>query len=105
MRKVHIGAHSRPLAWQHETRLAVENCPRVNSSARWYDPDVGRWLSEDPIGFDAGDANLYRYVGNGVTNTADPSGMDPRFGPFPDPGPGGEPSRSTAEQASFCKFC
>ncbi len=32
--------------------------------ARWYDPAVGRWMSEDPIGFRAGDANLYRYVGN-----------------------------------------
>ena len=47
----------------------------MNSSARWYDPEVGRWLSEDPIGFEAGDANLYRYVGNGVTGTTDPSGQ------------------------------
>jgi RHS repeat-associated protein len=28
--------------------------------ARWYDNSVGRWLSEDPIGFRAGDHNLYR---------------------------------------------
>ena len=47
----------------------------MNSSARWYDPEVGRWLSEDPIGFEAGDANLYRYVGNGVTLDTDPSGL------------------------------
>ena len=31
--------------------------------ARWYDPEVGRFASEDPLGFTAGDANLYRYVG------------------------------------------
>ncbi|HBJ39162.1 MAG TPA: hypothetical protein DDZ51_31330, partial [Planctomycetaceae bacterium] len=31
--------------------------------ARWYDPTIGRWISQDPIGFAAGDANLYRYVG------------------------------------------
>ncbi len=43
--------------------------------ARWYDPEVGRWLSEDPISFAGGDANLYRYVGNGVTASGDPSGM------------------------------
>ena len=43
--------------------------------ARWYDPAVGKWLSEDPIGFAAGDANLNRYVGNGPTNSTDPSGM------------------------------
>ena len=41
---------------------------------RWYDAGVGRWLSEDPIGFAAGDANLYRYVGNGATNATDPTG-------------------------------
>ena len=34
-----------------------------------------RWMSQDPLGYDAGDANLYRYCGNSVTNTTDPSGM------------------------------
>ena len=43
--------------------------------ARWYDAEVGRWISEDPIGFVAGDANVARYVGNGVTGAADPSGL------------------------------
>jgi RHS repeat-associated protein len=43
--------------------------------ARYYDPAVGRFVSEDPIGFAAGDANLYRYVGNEVTNATDPSGL------------------------------
>ena len=42
---------------------------------RWYDAGVGRWLSQDPIGFAAGDANLYRYVGNGATEFTDPSGL------------------------------
>ena len=45
--------------------------------ARWYDPATGRWLSQDPIGFEAGDANLYRYVGNGATTKTDPSGLQP----------------------------
>jgi RHS repeat-associated protein len=43
--------------------------------ARWYDPEIGRWLSEDPSGFDGGDANLYRYVGNSPTNFVDPTGL------------------------------
>ena len=43
--------------------------------ARWYDAGVGRWISEDPIGFVAGDANVARYVGNGVTGAVDPSGL------------------------------
>lgn len=40
-----------------------------------FDPSVGRWLQEDPIGFDGGDPNLYRYVGNRVTTATDPSGL------------------------------
>ncbi|XZE42765.1 RHS repeat-associated core domain-containing protein [Pirellulaceae bacterium SH467] len=43
--------------------------------ARWYDPQTGRWLSQDPIGFAAGDSNLYRYVGNRATTHIDPSGL------------------------------
>ena len=43
--------------------------------ARWYDPLTGRFLSEDPIGFSAGDANLYRYCGNSPTNATDPTGQ------------------------------
>jgi uncharacterized protein RhaS with RHS repeats len=39
-----------------------------------YDPSVGRWFQEDPLGVDV-DPNLYRYVGNSPTNFTDPSGM------------------------------
>jgi RHS repeat-associated protein len=42
--------------------------------ARYYDQTTGRFLSTDPIGFAAGDANLYRYVFNSPTNFTDPSG-------------------------------
>ncbi len=38
--------------------------------------DGHRFLSEDPMGFGAGDANLARYVGNGAINERDPSGND-----------------------------
>jgi RHS repeat-associated protein len=43
--------------------------------ARLYDPNLGRWTSEDPIGFAGGNANLSRYVGNAVTMYSDPSGL------------------------------
>jgi RHS repeat-associated protein len=43
--------------------------------ARYYDSAVGRFISEDPIGFSAGDSNLSRYVGNSPTNFTDPSGL------------------------------
>jgi len=52
-----------------------ENTGLQNNLNRWYDPETGRWLSEDPIGFAAGDANLFRYVGNSVTNAGDPTGL------------------------------
>jgi hypothetical protein len=40
-----------------------------------YDPTVGRWLTMDPIGFDADDANLYRYAWNSVTSVVDRDGL------------------------------
>jgi len=43
--------------------------------ARYYDPSTGRFASEDPLGFAAGDTNLYRYVGNLPVNSTDPSGL------------------------------
>ena len=43
---------------------------------RWYDPAVGRWISEDPIGFFAGDTGLARYVGNSPIKYTDPSGLE-----------------------------
>jgi RHS repeat-associated protein len=43
--------------------------------ARYYDPALGRFISQDPLGFSAGDANFYRYVRNHPTNATDPSGL------------------------------
>ena len=43
--------------------------------ARYYDPKVGRFLSEDPIGFDGGDVNLYAYVGGNPVMGIDPFGL------------------------------
>ena len=40
-----------------------------------YDPTIGRFISEDPIAFDSGDTNLYRYVGNSPTDFTDPFGL------------------------------
>ncbi|MFQ5964050.1 MAG: MopE-related protein [Candidatus Scalinduaceae bacterium] len=43
--------------------------------ARYYDPQTGRFISEDPIGFLAGDMNFYRYVKNNPVNLVDPTGL------------------------------
>ncbi len=44
--------------------------------ARWLAVGTGRWLSEDPLRFEAGDYNLYRYVGNEPMARRDPSGLE-----------------------------
>ena len=31
---------------------------------RWHDPTPCKWLNVDPVGFEASEPNLYRYVGN-----------------------------------------
>ena len=42
---------------------------------RVYSPNLGRWLSNDPLGFNAGDQNWYQAVGNNPGNGTDPSGF------------------------------
>ena len=43
--------------------------------ARYYDPELARFISEDPIGQNGG-ANQYVYVGDDPINAVDPSGTD-----------------------------
>jgi RHS repeat-associated protein len=43
--------------------------------ARYYDPKVGRFISEDPTGFDGGDVNLYAYVAGNPVMGIDPLGL------------------------------
>jgi RHS repeat-associated protein len=43
--------------------------------ARYYHPGLQRFISEDPIGFAAGDTNVYAYVFNSPTELRDPSGL------------------------------
>jgi RHS repeat-associated protein len=45
------------------------------SRARYYDPNAGRFISEDPTGFSAGN-NFYQYVLNDPLNSIDPLGLD-----------------------------
>jgi RHS repeat-associated protein len=44
-------------------------------NARYYDPSLGRFLSEDPLGFGGGDLTLYSYAGNNPVVFVDPSGL------------------------------
>jgi len=47
---------------------------------RYYDPQQGRFVTRDPIGY-AGGVNLYGYVGNNPVNSVDPLGLT--FSPDP----------------------
>ncbi len=46
-----------------------------NFRARWYDPETGRWLANDPIGISGG-LNLYAFCGNDPVNYVDPMGLN-----------------------------
>jgi RHS repeat-associated protein len=48
--------------------------------ARWYDPSMSRFISEDPIGL-AGGTNDYAYALNDPVNLSDPTGLCPCLDP------------------------
>jgi RHS repeat-associated protein len=54
-------------------RLSVESKASYYR-ARYYDPNSGRFFSEDPLGADAG-PNSYTFVGNAPANFVDPLGL------------------------------
>ncbi|MDR3198684.1 MAG: hypothetical protein LBU34_12525 [Planctomycetaceae bacterium] len=41
----------------------------------YYSPEVGRFISRDPIEYEAGDVNVYRYVSSNTITYNDPSGL------------------------------
>jgi RHS repeat-associated protein len=64
-------------AWQYgfQGGRYDSNFGFYNFQARDYWPDTGRWLTMDPMGFAAGDTDLYRFEGNGPVDRLDPSGL------------------------------
>ncbi|MDY6906537.1 MAG: RHS repeat-associated core domain-containing protein [Thermodesulfobacteriota bacterium] len=48
----------------------------VRFGYRDYDPDTGRWTAKDPIGFDGGSVDLYKYTLADPINLIDPNGLD-----------------------------
>ena len=54
--------------------------------ARYYDPLNGRFISEDPLGFDGGDVNLYVYGSNNPLLVVDPWGLESSWATY---GPNG----------------
>jgi RHS repeat-associated protein len=60
--------------------------------ARTYHPGLGRFMSEDPKGFDAGDYNLFRYCHNDPEDLTDPMGLSPSAYPGMNGMPGPDPT-------------
>jgi RHS repeat-associated protein len=82
--------------------------------ARYYNPQFGRFASEDPIGFAGGQPNLYAYAGNNPIKYRDPSGRQgdelppwnvPLCAPDcvqpPDGNPYGQPPRPALPDPNF----
>ena len=72
-----LGASSDPVAYGFAGRQLNMESSQYYNRARMYSPGVGRFTTPDPTGFEGGDANLYRYVGNNSLSASDPSGKSP----------------------------
>jgi RHS repeat-associated protein len=74
------GPFGEPDAWtggrfRFTGQIALPEAGLYHYKARAYDPVLGRFLQSDPIGYDAGDMNLYAYVGNDPFSALDPTGL------------------------------
>ncbi len=92
--------------------------------ARYYSPDLQRFISEDPIGFNGGSINFFSYVNNDPVNETDPYGLWTCIGchevppppillppggpviklPPPPPPPGGKKTRGQCYAAAHWEY-
>jgi len=73
------GGTENPFGWVGELGYYREPDGRYDLRAREYEEAINRFLSEDPLKFDARDDNLYSYRANNPTNTVDPGGLGVQY--------------------------
>ncbi len=70
------GSTENPYQWiGREGYYLDPGTARYNLRRREYQANIARFLQQDPLGSDADDGNLYRYVENDPVNQTDPSGL------------------------------
>lgn len=74
------GENPRPYSWYGNRFMFTgrEYFPELglyDYRHRFYHPILGRFVQSDPIGFSAGDANLFGYCGGDPVNWSDPFGL------------------------------
>jgi RHS repeat-associated protein len=75
------------------TKEYDDNLNLYNFGLRWYDPEIGRFVSKDPMGMD-NQCNFYLFCGNNPVNLVDPTGgcgEKPKPSPSPTPSPTPDP--------------
>ena len=71
-------AKAQPFQFAGQFGVMTETNGLLYMRARYYDSKLGRFLSEDPSGFDGG-LNLYAYVGGNPISAVDPTGLELRI--------------------------
>lgn len=61
--------------WRFSSKRLDEESGLINFGRRFYDPATARWISPDPLGFEAG-PNLYAYVYNNPISRIDLYGLE-----------------------------
>ncbi len=61
--------------WRFSSKRVDEETKLVYFGRRYYDPDIGKWLTQDPLGLKAG-PNLYAYVCNAPLTHFDLYGLE-----------------------------
>jgi RHS repeat-associated protein len=73
------GSVDQPFTFDGQLGVQDDGGNLFQMRARIYDAGLGRFTTRDPIDFNAGDTDLYRFVGNDPVNRSDPSGLIDAF--------------------------